>query len=1333
MISYSEKSSLVNWTAFEVKSDSPERDFEALCRSLVRLAFSGDGEFVGYKQQSGVEFLITVDRENSTLGKPGSVVGWQCKYFKGKKLSSAQFDNISDSYHKTIRDYPQVSTWILWTPECLSKSDQDRIKNLRARTHTVKKILFWHGDMILALSAILPRATFLQSYFGQYSFSRKDLAEALEDSIVPVRGKWKKDVHCISKAEKLVRRALFEIKFWSDAWEIREKLKRLNTSLSSCKKVVGMLNLHKESRAFEKRYAEFLDSVEDGRLVDMKIKDIPAPFIEKIPDVFRRAYYKKYKASFLLQNLLYVAKQPAGVLEEMRDFLSEPLIAVKAPPGMGKTHLCISVVSPTEERPAGIFLLGRWLRKGRSLDEFVRSLSFAGRTFENIDVLLNALDSIGRKNGCIMPLVIDGLNEAESPEEWADNLALLSAKLKRNYPNVKVLVTFRSVETQPNEQIGYRRRLPDNKIVELDYENMCLPHGIKAIEIEPEDLREMAARYFKLYNINFKGIRLDLRSTIINHPLLLSIFCAANTGRVVMESDLQNAHNVFSEWIKVIESRVCGGSDRRGRHSKQEFEQAIDSFAYLLWEQGSRSVSADSLDDKMRCLDRDWLHKWSTILSDEGLAMIYHTYGLGRSFIEGIHDRVSGFLIARYLKLHSEDFHNIFMVAAAKKHPLLTDILAAAVPMWMETYPNEDIVAAVPKNILPWVIEYILRSEKSHCPLTTLKSLWDFNETEPSARNVKGEVLRASVWQCMEGSKAFNGESLEYYLNDMSMSERDVSWSVWVYEMSDPIYEQLKFIYVNRDKIGSDDVQSVFACCKWLFSSNVPPIRDLATKLMCALGEKYPNAVLNLIVESFGVNDLYILERLVAAAYGICIYLHGIESEGRSHELILNFANALTNKILKGNAESATSHYGVLNYAINTVALATGNKTRAVEVHANPFESSGIVSAEDLQKSTFATLGDIDFIYKDLAYIVGGHDYQTNTPEYRQVHELVQKRIFALGYRNDLFEQLDRNIRDEQYRMSRSGELFARRFGKKYASVAFMELKGYLDKKVTCWDRWHEVSIDPTFPEAPLEFPLSEATKLIKEKFINMRKWIFGGFVPNVVEFATRRNWQDLRTEFVLVDGYVTEEDNYGRRLFISMDGLLVPKDGIGLVKESCYDARIIHPHFYYSFHGESPWSLNWYTAEEGCEECRVVLSPELVRGGGFVNSRGEDIPVELLTVRYNWESYHSIQNDVGGALLSPNMAQSLGLKLVPHKWEYVDSDGQLAARYYDLRTDMRSIELFYVRKDLLVRYAKMRKLTFRIGYWGERQISYKQHDKYKDLYKKWKPGDDKFGGIIDP
>lgn len=1333
MISYSEKSSLVNWTAFEIKSDRPERDFEALCRSLVRLAFSGDGEFVGYKQQAGVEFLIKVERENSTLGSQGSTVGWQCKYFRNKKLSSAQFAKVQDSYQKALKYYPNVSTWIVWTPECLSKSDQWKIKKLRAQNHTVKKILFWHDDMILALSAILPRTTFLQSYFGQYSFSRKDLNDALEDSIVPVRGRWKQSVHCVSNAEKFVRRALFEDEFWDDAKVIDTELKRLNSALVECEKIDGLQALCEESIEFERRYSEILDAVKDGRVVDAKIKGIPSYSIETIPAVFRAALSKQNRASLLLWNLRHYIKQPARVYKEIRDLLFEPLIAVKASPGMGKTHLCLSVVSPTERRPAGIFLLGRCLRKGCTIDEFVRSQSFAGRTFENLDTLLNALDSSGRKHGCIMPLVIDGLNEAESPEEWADKLMLIRAKIKRTYPNVKVLVTYRCPEMQESARYIYRPQKRDNKVVELDYEKMCLPNGIKVVQIEPENLNEMARRYFRLYNIDFKGRRLDLQGTAVNHPLLLSIFCDANNGKQVSDVDLHNARNVFPNWLEVIKTRICVEPSVRGRHSKDEFEKAIDCFARLLWEQGGRSVSADSLDKELRCIDADWLHKWSTILADEGLAMRYHTYGVGGSRLEGIHDRISGYIIARYLKRRCNDFQNVFEMVEEQEHHLETDIVEALVPMWMEEYPDKDILSAIPERVIPWAIEHILSSPARHCPIATKKSMWNLDTTSQHVNSVRGDILRAAVWQCMEGGKAFNGQVLDLYLSNMGMANRDALWGGWVYNKANLIYEQLKFVYANRDKIGLDDVQSVFTCCKWLFSSNVPPIRDLATKLMCLLGEKYPNVVLDLIVLSFGVNDLYILERLLASAYGICIYLKNLNFSDKTQELVSKYAKDVKEKILKKRALFATSHYGVLNYAINTVALVSGNKTRKIEVYTNPFKPCASVSAEDLQKSTFATLGDIDFIYKDLSYIVGGHDYQTDTPQYLQAYDLIQKRIFVLGYRNELFEQYDRTIRDERFRPFRNGEVFARRFGKKYASIAFMELKGCLDEKVTCWDRWHEVSIDPTFPEKPLEYPFSGDVPLIKRPFKSMRRWIYEGFVPNVSQFTVKKGLADSLSEFILVDGYVAEEDKHGRRIFVSLDGLLVPKEEIGVVRKSYCDARIIHPHFYYAFHGESPWSLNWYKAELGCKDSRVDLRPELVRDGTFINSCRESIPVELITVRYNWESYHSVQNDVGGCLLSANMAQCLGLRLTPHKWEYVDGEGQLAARYYSSQTDARTIEMLYVRKDLLELYTKMSGKVFLMGYWGERQISYKKHDKYISVYKRLQSGYMKFSGFVDP
>ena len=1333
MISYSEKGSLINWTAFEIKSDDPPRDFEALCRSLVRLALGGDGEFIGYKQQSGVEFIVKVNRDNSTLGGKGTVVGWQCKYFRGKSLSSSQFGKIKDSYHKTIRDYKDVVKWILWTPECLSKSDQARIKKLRNKKHAVKEIAFWHADMILALSAILPRTSLLLSYFGRYSFSRKDLDDALEDAIVPILGKWKKEVHCVSSAEKMVRRALFEEKYWGGAWKTAVELAKLKVLLDGCKDIDGLDGLITDIESLQLQYGTLLDAIKDGRIIDVQVADMTLQLDEKISCVLKAAYSKANNAAFLLHNLLHYSRLPGVQVQNIKKLLSEPIIAVKAPPGMGKTHLCISVVSPTEKRPAGFLFLAKGLRKGFTIDEFVRSQSFAGRTFENLDALLNALDSVGRKHGCIMPIVIDGLNESESPGEWIDKIALMRTKIRRNYRNVRVLVTYRCPKSQA--RISDVRAVPDqtDKVVELDYEKMCLPTGINTIQIEAENLVEMVSRYFTLYNIVFKGRIPNLQNTALQDPLLIRIFCDTNKDKEVVTADFYSAHNVFTSWISAIEGRICDGAGSRGYHSKEEFRKSLNIFAELLWKHRSRCVAADEMDEGMQCRDKDWLYKWSTILADEGVAMRFHASNTGESILEGVHDSVSGFLIAKYLKGTDNDFSNVFSVLENQNHPLASDIISSLVPMWMEMYPSKDIIEVIPKRMLYWAINRILASNKKHCPAATIRSLWRMKVPNSEVPWQKGDILWKSVSQCMSGAKAFNGEVLDLYLTDMNMAERDALWGLWVHGMKELIYEHLKIVFENMDSIGMADVKSVFTCCKWLLSSNVPPIRDLATRLVCAIGEKFPEEVLDLIDDSLSVNDLYILERLVAAGYGICIFLNGSSDSSDKHGLMLRYSKALKDKILKKGARYSTSHYGVLNYAINTVALATNNKTCKVVVYANPFGQGRHVSDGDLQRSKFATIGDLDFVYKDLAHVVGGRDYQTNTSQYKKAYDQVQKRIFALGYRDEQFEKYDRFIRDDRYRSNRQEELFATRFGKKYALIAYMELKGRVDKKIECWDRWHEISIDPTFPDAPQQLPLWKSHPLIKGKFRNMRQWLYGGFSPDIGRLAAGAFMEGSAADFVLINGYMKEEDNFGRRVFVKIDGLLTPAKTLAVVEKHYDSMRIDCPQFYYSFHGESPWSLNWRSAAPEYDQFGIKLKPELVDDNLPKDSKGSNIPVELLTVCYTWESYHSIQNNVGGYLLSAYVAQRLGLRLVPHKWEYVDRDGNLAGRYYSSKDTSRSAELFYLRKDLLEKYTKKRKMIFRIGYRGELQIAYGHYDKHKAVYERWRAGDDMFCGFLDP
>lgn len=110
-------------------------------------------------------------------------------------------------------------------------------------------------------------------------------------------------------------------------------------------------------------------------------------------------------------------------------------------------------------------------------------------------------------------------------------------------------------------------------------------------------------------------------------------------------------------------------------------------------------------------------------------------------------------------------------------------------------------------------------------------------------------------------------------------------------------------------------------------------------------------------------------------------------------------------------------------------------------------------------------------------------------------------------------------------------------------------------------------------------------------------------------------------------------------------------------------------------------------------------------------------LPVERIVEWYNWESYHSEENDANGMVLTTFFAQTMGLRIRPHKWEYEDGDGRLAARYCAGKAEMSRHELFYVRKDILCGYLARQRQVFRLGSWGERGIYYKNRESYPRIY----------------
>src|SRR6266487_6173594 len=126
---------MVDWSKFEKLPDSAQHNFEILCRSPIRLHYGQYGRFAALAAQPGVEFHLQL-RENCALGKASDWFGWQCRWYRSsadRALGNARRTKIVDALNKTAKFLPDITDWVLWTRDSLTKRDQDWFYALNSR------------------------------------------------------------------------------------------------------------------------------------------------------------------------------------------------------------------------------------------------------------------------------------------------------------------------------------------------------------------------------------------------------------------------------------------------------------------------------------------------------------------------------------------------------------------------------------------------------------------------------------------------------------------------------------------------------------------------------------------------------------------------------------------------------------------------------------------------------------------------------------------------------------------------------------------------------------------------------------------------------------------------------------------------------------------------------------------------------------------------------------------------------------------------------------------------------------------------------------------------
>jgi hypothetical protein len=1182
----------VNWNAFSDLPGSGDANFENLCRALIRYHFARYGDFCALAAQPGVEFHLNV-RSSCSLGDPGRWYGWQCRWYdlpSGRAIGSARRKKIEKAIRTTEKMLPDLTDWVLWTRNTLTSGDQKWFYALK----TKMRLHLWTAidvESYLTGEAEILRRT----YFGELILTPVMLADIHQRSVAPIRARWQPEVHQVVDAERALRRMLGKIESWEHLRELGTQLRadaeatrsdqgELDHSIAEATTKVSVLACVFADALFD---AHTILAGGDLDLLRQELMHCPTPPNPSLGAILHQLRAARSRAALSVTNALADTRLALQYLDDLNKSLGKRIVAVLSDAGGGKTQLAAQLTAPIADRPAGLLLLGSELHANHSLDDLARRVVIQGVPAPSMEALVAALNAAGQRTQRRMPIVIDGLNEAEDPRRWKSMLATLNETL-RSYAYVLVVCTVRPA-----------------------FADETLPEGIERLEIPDfaRDTIDAIKRYFAHYRISATDA--DLPIQFLKHPLTLRLFCEVTNPtrqRVVgIEAMPQSLTGLFDEYLKQGAERIAQLAPRTRRYYEQDVREALDEIGILLWQDKARSLELTNLQSRLGDTGRPWNESLVHALEQESILARHPGEASGGSRVAGVYDALAGHLVANAILvkygqagiqswLNEPSTVSALRTDSVDQHPLAADIFRALVGLIPRRLHRQQLWTFVNEPLRSPALRGAADLEGAYLDAVTVQEL---SKVVPQAPIGIHDLLDR-LWQT-RGSPdhPLNADFLDGVLRSMGLAARDLRWTEWARRHHENLIQDVRRIEERwrRSKVQrsvSDRLRARWLM--WMLTSTVPELRDRATRALYWFGRRNPAWLFQLTLEAVAVNDPYVCERMLAAAYGVCMAHHSRPKRVRFRaKLLPAFAKGVYSRMFAPSATYSTTHALSRDFARRIIDLAflhtpsiLDNEARARMVP--PFKDGGIRQwgvLKDPNKGNYregnSPLG-MDFENYTLGGLVPKRrNYDFDNKEHQQVVGQIVWRLYQLGYSLQDFGEIDKEISRQRY-LGRGERPIVERYGKKYARIAYFELYGFRKDGGLLEAEWYEnnerpseIDIDPSFPESEGRIQLIE--DLLGTRSRNTRNWVQRGPTPEFQRYLVEQDLSRLQGQWLLLDGSSHQRDKAAERIgFVSLRSLILLKEDVKelvrLIKTESpgggFLPRIGEDH--YTFAGEIPW-----------------------------------------------------------------------------------------------------------------------------------------------------------------
>lgn len=1164
------------------------------------------------------------------------------------------------------------------------------------------------------------------TYFGELVVTPEILAKQHAVSVSRITRRWHPEVHQVVDSERQIRRILAEDSAWQDFVVVDERLADtiagLAEELSSSVKepyraiVNELLDAGRTASRAIDCVRELFTRGDFEPLRNLLVTQQP-PKIALMRGI-RRLRAARCPAVLHATNMLADLFAAHELFEELSATLTSQVIAVVADAGCGKSQLSAQLTIGTGDRPSGILLFGSDLQAGDSLDTLASRVLVHETPVASFAALVAAVDAAGLRAGRRLPIVIDGLNEAEDPRDWKSLLAPLQAMLQSTC-HVVVICTLRSAF------------VPE-----------ALPEGTAQIDLPgfDHDTKHAVSQYFTYYKIDATDV--ELPWGLLQHPLTLRMFCEVTNPerlrRVGVEQMPGSLTALFDRYLDQVAERIAELSPRSQRYYASDVRSALDRLGLSLWNEQSRSIDLAELRLILGDQSRPWNESIVRALENDGVLIRVpgNRSSQGRDAV--VFDALAGHLVADSLLNkfggHIEswitdiDVVKAFWGDSSDRHTLASDILSGFVGLVPGRLHRKQFWVMLPEPARSEALERAAWLESQYLDNDTVAELAVLLRKAPTN---KRDVFRRLFSTRSARSHPLNAAFLHDALRAMTNTDRDLRWTEWIRFSQDEIIEDLDAIEMRWRQGMIDDVADDLRArwIMWLLTSTVRLLRDFATKALYAYGCMRPRLLFQMTLESLDVSDPYVPERMLAACYGVSMAYWSDPAAIELRASLPIFATTLAGNMYAADAPHATSHTLMRDYSLGVIDLAihvcpeciTEENLKQMATESVQNVSKFLPASEITDEMVMGIEGAIkmDFGNYTIGGLIGGRsNYDFKHKKYLDVRRQIDYRIKQLGYSSQVFSRQDEMIADDAWRRSRSGVRATDRYGKKYSWIAYFEMYGVrLNQRSLpdwrCEDRTPDADIDPSFPLPPKTWQAS-LSDLFTNAPVKDREWLTDGPEPDYTNLTQGSVIDDFDGPWTLLDGYIEQSSACGeRRVFTFLRGVLTRKSNVEKLRKALeeidYPSSSEIPEAgsdFYTFAGEIPWSWRF-----GASYRNGNGTPLQHLGDAFwrhKQDRPNGIRVEVPIHTFAWEKHHSELNQVTHITVpAPALCEAMQLTNRRCDWDFYDDHGRKASLYREFKqpSDRYSSHLLYVRSDLLAQYLDLTKQKLVWMFWGQRDV----------------------------